>query len=222
MEINPIIFGATGMIGQGVLIECLEHPDVKNILVVGRRSIGFKNEKIREIIIDDFLDYSAVENEFAEFNACFYCLGISSAGISPDTYNLITYEYTVKAGEALARANSHMIVCFISGAGTDDKEKSRMMWARVKGRAENVLKEMNFGDVYLMRPAFIRPLKGVRSSYVIYKILGPLLPLLRKILPRYVTTTEEVGKAMINAVRFGDEKKTLENLDIIGLSKKTN
>ena len=222
MDVNPIIYGATGMIGQGVLIECLEHPDVKNILVIGRKSIGFDHVKVREIIIDDFLDYSSVQNELTGYNACFFCLGVSSTGMSKENYTRITYDYTVKAAEVLSAKNSDMTFCFISGAGTDDMGKSKMMWARVKGNAENMLKEMPFKAAYLMRPAFIRPMKGVKSSYMIYKILGPVMPFLRKWLPKYVTTSEEVGLAMINVVSCGFDKQTLENLDIIKIAGKNH
>jgi len=220
MEINVIIYGATGMIGQGVLVEALEHKDVKSILVIGRRSCGVKDTKLTEIIHTDFLDYSAIEKELSGYNACFFCLGVSSAGMSPEMYFSITHDYTITAAEVLSRLNPDMVFCFISGAGTDDKEKSRMRWARVKGNAENSLKSFPFKGLYLMRPAYIQHRKGVKPSYAFYRIFAPVYPLLRFLFPKNVTNTEEVGRAMINAVLFGADKKTLESRDIIALAKK--
>ncbi len=221
MEINVIIFGATGMIGQGVLIESLEHPDVKSILVIGRRSCGVQNEKLQEIIHTDYLNYTGIEQELSGYNACFFCLGVSSSGMPPETYYTITHDYAVAAADVLSSLNPEMVFCFISGAGTDDTEKSRMRWARVKGKAENSLKSFPFKGLYLMRPAYIQHRKGVKPSYVFYRIFAPLYPLLRFLFPKMVTNTEEVGRAMINAVLFGTDKQTLENRDIIALAKKT-
>ena len=140
MEVNAIIFGATGHIGQGVLIECLEHPRVRSVLVIGRKSCGREHKKLREIIHADYLDYSAIEKDLAGYNACFFCLGVSSVGMSEKEYTLITHDYAIKVAEVLSGQNRDMTFCFISGAGTDEHEKSRMMWARVKGRTENALK----------------------------------------------------------------------------------
>lgn len=220
MKIKAILFGATGMIGQGVLIECLEHPEVETILVVGRRSCNITHPKLTEIIHQDFLDYSAIEKQLVDFNACFFCLGISAAGMSKQNYHLITHDYAVKAAEILSKQNPEMTFCFISGAGTDETEKSRMMWARVKGKAENSLKKFPFKNLYLIRPAFIQPLKGVKASYFFYKIFSPLYPLWKKLFPKYVTTTEEVGLAMINAVLYGTDKQIWETRDINLLAKK--
>lgn len=220
MEIKAILFGTTGQIGQGVLVECLAHPDVTSVLVIGRSSCGVEDEKITEIIHGDLLDYSAIQDKLAGYNACFYCLGVSSVGMSKEEYHKITYDYTLKAAEVLTRLNKEMTFCFISGAGTDDKEKSRMMWARVKGKAENVLKTYPFKNLYLMRPAYIQPVKGVKSRLKMYRFTGPLYPLLRLLFPKSVTNTEEVGRALIHAVLYGYEKQTLENSDIIKLAKK--
>jgi len=218
MRINAIIFGATGHIGQGVLIECIESQYIESVLVVGRTSCCMRNSKLKEIIHSDFLDYSAIENELTGYNACFFCLGVSSAGMKEEKYHLITHDFTVAAADVLLRRNPDMTFCFISGAGTDDTLKSRMMWARVKGKAENSLKEFSFKKLYLMRPAYIQPVKGVRSRLSMYKILGPLFPLWKFLFPKNVTTSEEVGLAMINAVLFGYEKQTLENRDMIRLA----
>jgi uncharacterized protein YbjT (DUF2867 family) len=220
MEIKAILYGATGQIGQGVLIECLAHPNVKSLLVIGRSSCGVEDKKITEIIHEDLLDYSAIEDSLQGYNACFYCLGVSSVGMSNEEYYKITYDYTVKAAEALTKHNKDMTFCFISGAGTDEKEKSRMMWARVKGKAENVLKDYPFKNLYLMRPGYIQPVKGVTTRLKFYRYLGPLYPVLRIIFPKNITNTEEVGKAMIHAVLYGYEKQILVNSDIIKLAKK--
>lgn len=222
MEIKAILFGATGQIGQGVLIECLESPDVKSVLVIGRSGCGVKDDKITEIIHGDFMDYSSIEKRLSGYNACFYCLGVSSVGMSKEDYHKITYDYTVKTAEALTRHNKDMTFCFISGAGTDNKEKSRMMWSRVKGKAENALNTYPFKNLYLMRPAYIQPMKGVKTRLKMYKYLGPLYPVWRFLFPKGVTNTEEVGKAMINAVLYGYEKQTLENSDIIRLASRGN
>jgi len=221
-KIKTIIFGATGHIGQGVLIECLEHDHVESVLVIGRNNCGTTHEKLSEIIHRDYLDYAAIENELSGYNACFFCLGISSVGMKEEEYSIITHDYAVKAAEVLSMQNDEMTFCFISGAGTDDKEKSRMMWARVKGKAENALKKFPFRKIYLMRPAFIQPMKGVRSRLKMYRIMGPLYPILRFLFPKAVTNTVEVGLAMINAVLYGYEKQTLENSDIIKLSRKSD
>jgi uncharacterized protein YbjT (DUF2867 family) len=220
MEIKAIIFGATGHIGQGVLLESLESPHVSSVLAIGRKSCGRKHNKLKEIIHTNFLDYSDMENELTGYNACFYCLGVSSAGMTEEKYHLITYDYTVAAAEILSRQNPEMTFCFISGAGTDDTMKSRMMWARVKGKAENSLEKFPFKNLYLMRPAYIQPVKGVQARLAMYKILGPLFPLWKFLFPNLVTTTEEVGLAMINAVLYGYDKKTLENRDMIRLANK--
>jgi uncharacterized protein YbjT (DUF2867 family) len=220
MEINAIIFGATGHIGQGVLIECLEHPDVKSILIIVRKSCGIEHGKVREIIHEDFHDYKSIEDKLSGYNACFFCLGTSSMRMKEEDYRRITQEFAVEAAEVLSRQNNDMTFCFISGAGTDETEKSRMMWARVKGRTENALKEFPFKSLYLMRPAYIQPMKGVKSSLKMYNIMGPLYPVWRFLFPKGVTNTVEVGQAMINAVLHGYDKQTLENSDIIKLGNR--
>ena len=218
MEVKAIIFGATGMIGQGALIECIEHANVKSILAIGRKSCGKASDKLKEIIHTDYLDYSSIEKELSGYNACFFCLGVSAMGMKEQDYHTITHDYTLKAAEVLSRLNPDMTFCYISGAGTDDTLKSRMMWARVKGKTENSLKKFPFKKVYLMRPAYIQPLKSVKSNYTMYKILGPFYPLWKALFPKYVTNTVELGQAMINAVLYGSDKQTLENKDLIELA----
>lgn len=222
MKINAILYGATGMIGSGVLIEILKHPDVKSVLVVGRRSCEVDHQKLREILHKDFLDYSAIEDQMTGYNACFFCLGVSSVGMSEEKYSRITYEFVKKAGETLSRLNPEMTFCFISGAGTDATEKSKTMWARVKGKAENVLKPFPFKTLYIMRPAYVQPMKGVKSIYFMSRILAPLYPLWKLIFPKYVVTTKQVGLAMIHAVLYGSKKQTLESIDISMLAESSN
>ena len=219
MEINAILFGATGHIGQGVLIECLEHPAVRSVLVIGRNTCDVQHAKLSEIIHGDFLDYSSIKEHLSGFNACFFCLGVSSMGMSKEDYEMITHDYAVKTAEVLSGQNPEMTFCFISGAGTDAREKSRFHWARVKGKTENILKTYPFHKLYLMRPAYIQPRKGVTSRLKMYRFMGPLYPVLKFLFPRTVTNTEELGRAMINAVLFGSDKQTLENRDLIQLGR---
>ena len=220
MTINAILYGASGMIGKGVLLESLEHPKVSKILAIGRRSCGVEHPKLHEIIHTDFSDYSAIEEYLSGFNACFFCLGVSSSGMTEQDYRLITHDYVVKAAEVLSAKNKDMTFCFISGAGTDEKGKSRMMWARVKGKAENSLKLFPFKNLYLFRPGFVLPRKGIKPSYNLYIITAPFYPLLRFLFPRYISNTEEVGQAMINAVLYGADRQVLESKDIIQLAQR--
>ena len=220
MTIKVILFGASGMIGKGVLLECLEHPNVSKILAIGRRSCGVEHPKLNEIIHTDFLDYSTIEEKLSGFNACFFCLGVPSSGMTEQDYHLITHDYTVKAADVLSAKNPDMTFCFVSGAGTDETGKSHMMWARVKGKTENSLKTIPLNNLYLFRPAVVYPKKGIKPSYSFYKIMGPFYPLLRFIFPKYISNTEEVGQAMINAVLYGVDRQVLESKDIIQLANR--
>lgn len=220
MEIRAIIFGATGMVGNGVLIECLEHHDVKSVLSISRKSCGLTHDKLQEIVHQSFLDYSAIESRLSGYNACFFCLGVSSVGKSRADYRSITYDYTEKAAEVLSRLNPAMTFCYVSGAGTDDTLQSRQAWARVKGETENMLKELPFKKVYLMRPAYIQPRKDATRVLFMYRIMGPLFPLWKLLVPKYVMTTEELGQSMINAVLYGAEKQTLESIDMVHLARR--
>ena len=215
-----VLFGATGMIGSGALIECLGHPDVERVLVVGRRPCGVEHERLEEILHDDFLDLSSIAGRFRGYDACMYCLGVSSAGMSEAAYHRITYDMTAAAAEAMLAAAPGARFVYISGAGADATERGRTMWARVKGAIENRLASMPFGDVWLFRPAFIQPMKGVRSRTrlynAVYAALGPLYPLLRRF-PKWVTSTEKLGLAMIRAVRDGTSAGVLENDEIEAL-----
>lgn len=213
-----ILFGATGMVGAGVLIECLENPWVQSVLAVGRKSCGVTHPKLREVIRSNFFDYSDATAALTGYDACFFCLGVSSAGMKEIEYHRLTYELTLAAAEALADLNPGMIFCYVSGEGTDTTERGRFMWARVKGKTENHLMQMPFKAAFMFRPGFIQPLKGVRSKtrlyQAFYNVLGPLYPLLRRVVPAHMTTTENVGRAMINVVAGGYPKRVLENTDI--------
>jgi uncharacterized protein YbjT (DUF2867 family) len=215
---NVVLFGATGMVGQGVLRECLRDADVQSVLAIGRSAIGQRHPKLRELVHRDFLDFSAIENQLSGFDACFFCLGVSSAGMQEADYRRITYDFTIAAARVLARLNPGMTFVYVSGMGTDSSEHGRTMWARVKGKTENDLLRLPFKAAYMFRPAVIVPLDGIKSKTRLYRIfyavLGPLLPLLRAAFPKYVTTTELVGRAMIKVARQGAPKPLLENSDI--------
>jgi uncharacterized protein YbjT (DUF2867 family) len=215
---NVILFGATGMVGQGVLRECLLDPGVRTVLSVGRSATGQQHQKLRELVHQDFLNFSAIENELAGFDACFFCLGVTSVGMTEERYRRVTYDFTVAAAQVLARLNPGMTFIYVSGMGTDSSEHGRAMWARVKGQTENALLRLPFKAAYMFRPAAIVPLHGIRSKTefyrVFYVVLAPLLPVLNKLFPKYVTTTEQVGRAMLKIAKQGAPKPVLENLDI--------
>lgn len=213
-----ILFGATGMVGQGVLRECLADPQVESILVVGRSPSGLEDPQVREIVHPDLFDYSDLEDELTGFDACFFCLGISAAGMSEEAYRRISLDLTLAAAQALSRLNPGMTFIYVSGTGTDSTEQGRIMWARVKGKTENELLKLPFKAAFMFRPAYIQPLSGIESrtkAYrVLYGLVGPLYPMLQALLPRYVTTTEKVGLAMLQVAKQGSSQPILENDDI--------
>jgi uncharacterized protein YbjT (DUF2867 family) len=213
-----ILFGATGMVGQGVLRECLLDADVASVLVVGRSPTGQRHDKLREIMHDNFLDYSAIESELAGFDACFFCLGVSSVGMDEERYRHLTYDITLAAATTLSRLNPQMVFIYVTGRGTDSTEKGGLMWARVKGKTENDLLKLPFKAAYMFRPAGIQPLYGIRSKtawvQAIYVATAPLLSLLNRLAPNYMTTTEQVGRAMIRVARDGFPRPVLESADI--------
>jgi len=219
MKINVILTGATGMVGEGVLIECLAHPDVEMILVIGRKPCGVTHPKLKEIIHTDFKNLTPIENQLINFNACFFCSGISSIGKSESEYFDLTYTLTLNFAKTLSGLNPEMTFCYISGASTDSTEKGRMMWARVKGKTENDLMKLSFKQVYNFRPGFMRATKGMKNTLKYYKYVGWLYPIFRFIFPKYVTTLKELGLAMINSATKGYEKNILEVKDILILSK---
>src|SRR6202162_683573 len=195
-----IIFGATGMVGQSVLRESLLDSEVERVLVVGRSSIGVEHEKLKAIVHKDFFDFSNMEANLSGYDACFFCLGVSSAGMTERDYTRVTCDVTMAAAEVLARKNPRMTFIYISGAGTDSSEHGRSMWARVKGRTENALLKMPL-KAYMFRPGYIQPMHGIKSKTKLYSaaytVVAPLYPLLRRLAPKYVTTTEQLGRAEI-------------------------
>jgi len=211
------------MVGQGVLRECLLDPEVESVLTIGRSATGQQHAKLHEIVHKDLFDYSAIEQQLSGYDACFFCLGVSSVGMSEPDYERITYGITLAAAQTLARLNPEMTFIFVSGAGTDSTEKGRSMWARVKGKTENALFQLPFRAQYMFRPGYIQPLHGIRSKTKVYdffyKVLGPLYPVFKLLMPKYVTTTENIGRAMIKVARQGAPKSFLENQDINALSE---
>jgi uncharacterized protein YbjT (DUF2867 family) len=213
-----LIFGATGMVGQGVLRECLLDPDIGTVVTVGRAPTGALHAKLREIVHTDLFHFSGIEAELKGLDACFFCLGVSSAGVSEQRYENLTYTLTLAAAETLSRLNPEMTFVYVSGAGTDSTEKGRIMWARVKGRTENALLRLPFKAAFMFRPGVIQPVHGARSRTTAYRVAytlaKPVLPLLRRLFPRYILTTEDVGRAMIFVAKRGAPKKILESWDI--------
>ena len=213
-----ILFGATGMVGQGVLRECLVDPGIDAVLAVARSPAGRQHPKLREILHKDFTDYSAIEPQLTGYDACFFCLGVSSVGMDAERYRHLTYDITLAAARTLSRLNPQMVFVYVTGRGTDSTEQGRLMWARVKGKTENDLLKLPFKAAYMFRPAGIQPLHGVRSkmawAQAIYVGAAPLLSLLVRVAPTYMTTTEQVGRAMIKVVREGYPKAVLESEDI--------
>jgi uncharacterized protein YbjT (DUF2867 family) len=213
-----ILFGATGMVGQGVLRECLLDADVESVLAVGRSPTGQRHAKLREIIHQNFLDYSAIQSELGGYDACFFCLGVSSVGMDEERYRHLTYDVTLAAAKTLATRNPGMAFVYVTGRGTDSSEQGGLMWARVKGKTENDLLKLPFKAAYMFRPAGIQPLHGIRSKTAwvqgIYAAAAPLLSLLNRVAPKYMTTTEQVGRAMIKVARNGYPKPVLESDDI--------
>ncbi|MGE3800383.1 MAG: epimerase [Candidatus Kapaibacterium sp.] len=219
-----ILFGATGMIGSGTLVECLADPRIEQILVIGRRPCGVEGEKVSEILISDFYDYSAIEDKLAGYDACLFCLGTTSVGKSEEEYRHQTNELTLAAARTLVRLNPEMTFCYVSAEGTDPTGKSRQMWARVRGELENDLIALPFRGVLIYRPFYIQPVTGVSSATrvyrLFYKFLSPLYPLLKRIFPNYVTTTETLGRALIEGAVNGAPTKVLRSREINALAKR--
>jgi uncharacterized protein YbjT (DUF2867 family) len=219
---NVILFGATGMVGQGVLRECLLDPGVQQILSIVRTPSGQQHPKLRELVHTNFFDYNAIEFQLTGYDACFFSLGVSSTGMDEAKYTHLTCDLTLAAAATLARLNPQMTFLYISGAGTDSTERGRIMWARVKGKTENALLKLPFRAAYMFRPGFIQPLHGIRSKtrlyQVIYTALNPILPLLKSAFPKSIITTEQLGRAMINVARNGCPKPILEVPDIVRAS----
>ena len=216
-----LLFGATGMLGQGVLRECLLDPDVAQVVTMGRNATGVQHPKLREIVHKDLWNYSSVESQLRGFDACFFCLGVTSAGMSEADYERVTYGIAVAAAETLCRLNPSMTFVFVSGAGADSSEHGRIMWARVKGKTENALLRLPC-KAYVFRPGVVLPMHGERSRTTAYRVLysmtRPILPLLKRIWPGYILTTEQFGRAMLTVARQGAAKRVLESSDISGMA----
>jgi len=217
-RMRVILFGATGMVGQGVLRECLLDSGIESVLAVGRSPTGQQHAKLREILHDNFTDYSAIESQLTGYDACFFCLGVSSVGMEEERYRHLTYDITLAAAKTLSRLNPQMVFVYVTGRDTDSTEQGRLMWARVKGKTENDLLKLPFKAAYMFRPAGIQPLHGIRSKtawvQAIYVGAAPLLSLLNRVAPKYMTTTEQVGRAMIKVAREGYPRAVLESEDI--------
>jgi len=218
VKIKAILTGATGMVGEGVLHECLLHHDVEEVLVVGRRSCGVNHSKLKEVIVPDFFDLSSIEDKLSGYNACFFCLGVSSIGMKEPEYYKLTYELTMNFARTLVTRNPGMIFCYISGKSTN--ENGKMMWARVKGKTENALMQLPFRAVYNFRPGLMNSSPGQKNIKPVFKIVIALYPLLARIFPNNSSTLKEVGLAMINSVIKGYEKPIVEVKDIKLLAKK--
>jgi uncharacterized protein YbjT (DUF2867 family) len=212
-----IVFGATGMVGQGVLRECLLADDVEAVAAVGRSGSGQRHPKLIEIVHKDLGNLNAIENQLRGYDACFFALGVSSVGMTEIDYERVTYGFTIAAGETLARVSPGMTFVYVSGLGTDSSERGRTMWARVKGRTENALLRLPL-ETYMFRPGFIQPLDGIRSRTalynVLYTLLRPLVPVFRFIMPKQFLTTRQVGQAMLNVARHGYKTRVLGVRDI--------
>ncbi|GAC1454398.1 MAG: epimerase [Gemmatimonadaceae bacterium] len=218
---NVALFGATGMVGQGVMRACLLDPGVERVIAVGRHATGQVAPKLREIVIPDVADLHRVAAELTDLDACFFCLGVSAAGLSEAAYTRVTYDLSMAVVQTLAKLNGSMTFVYVSGMGTDGSERSAIMWARVKGRTENALLRLPFKVAYMFRPGLIIPLHGARSRTAWYQLLyllaKPFYPLLKRMFPRAVTTTDQVGRAMLMVARDGYPKAVLESADINAL-----
>ena len=213
-----ILFGVTGMIGRGVLLECLEDPDVSHVLSIGRRATDREHVKFKQIVHDDFTDYSGISEHLAGFDTCLFCLGASSVGMSEGRYRHITYDFTLATARALLASNQGLVFCYVSAAGADPSEQGCFMWARVRGKTENDLLKLPLAGAYMFRPAYVHAVKGVTPQLpwlrVAYFFLRPLYPVLRALIPRQVTTGENFGRAMIRVAQHGYSSSTLESDDI--------
>jgi uncharacterized protein YbjT (DUF2867 family) len=215
---NVLILGATGMVGQGVLRECLLDDGVRRVVTLGRSATDQRHPKLRQLVHAELLDLEPIESELTGLDACFYCLGASAAGLSEQDYVRVNHDITLAVAETLVRLEPGMTFIYVSGAGTDSSEHGRVMWARVKGRTENALLRLPFESAYMLRPAVILPMHGVKSRTMLYRIfytlMTPAYPLLTRLPAKYVTTSERVGRAMLRLARSGYSSRVLESADI--------
>ena len=217
-----IITGATGMIGKGVLLECLDHADIDEVLVIGRTSIEMQHPKLKELIHDDFINFSEVKTQLKGYDACFFCLGVSASGMKMEQYQHITHDFTLSLAKILHEINQFMTFNYVSGEGTDSTEKGKVMWARVKGKTENDILNLGFKQAYMFRPGAIIPLKGIKSKTKSYQFMYDyfmwLLKAIKAIAPNSIVNTTQIGLAMINSVLKGYDKSVMRPKDIIILS----
>lgn len=218
IKIKAIITGTTGMVGEGVLHECLLSNDVESVLVINRKPCGVVHPKLKEVIHQDFFNLSVIEDQLAGYNACYFCLGVSSVGMDQEKYYKMTYTLTMHMAETLSRLNRDMTFCYISGGGTDSTEKGRVAWARVKGKTENDLMKLPFKKAYAFRPGFIKPTKGLKYAHSFYKYINWLFPVGRALYPAGFCTLKELGTAMIHVVIKGYPKQVIEGKDIIAMA----
>lgn len=221
-KLKVIITGATGMVGEGVLYECLQHPEVEKVLVVTRNPCGYSHPKLTEIVHNNFFDFSSISDKLMGYNACYFCLGVTAAGKNETEYTRLTYNLTMEFATTLATLNPDMTFCYISGAGTDSSEKGRIMWARVKGKTENDLMKLPIKQVYNFRPAGIEPflpLKPSQTYYKTYKYLGWLFSIMKMVAPNYIVALKDIAAALINSSLTGYSKNILEVRDIKILAK---
>lgn len=218
-KIKAIVTGATGMVGEGVLHVCLNHPDVEKVVVIGRKTCGVNHPKLKEIILTDFFNPSTLQGKLSEYSACFFCLGVSSVGMSEEQYFKLTHTLTIGFAQECVKQNPEMTFCYVSGASTDSTEQGKTMWARVKGKTENDLTKI-FKNAFNFRPAGMIPMEGMKNTLKIYKYLGWLIPVFKLITPDSICKLEDVGKAMVNAATKGYDKKILEVPDIVALANK--
>ncbi|QDK78330.1 epimerase [Spirosoma sp. KCTC 42546] len=219
MKINAIITGATGMVGEGVLMECLQHPDVEQVLVINRKPGGVSHPKLKEIIHKDFFNLKPIESQLSGYDACFFCLGVSSVGMKDEEYKHMTYDLTMNFANLLAKLNPDLTFEYVSGGGTDSTEKGRLAWARVKGATENALMRL-FKNAYMMRPGFMKATPGQKNVKSYYKYLDWLYPIGRALYPSGFSTLQELALAMIKSATIGYEKQILEVKDIVALAKR--
>ncbi|HEX6847431.1 MAG TPA: NAD-dependent epimerase/dehydratase family protein [Chitinophagaceae bacterium] len=218
MKIKAIVTGASGMVGEGVLYECLQSNDVEEVLVIGRRGCGYTHLKLKEIVHTDLHNLSAIDDQLEGYDACFFCLGMSSVGVKEPEFTKVTYDLTMHFGGTLSKLNPEMTFCYISGSGTN--ANGRLMWQRVKGKTENDLMNLPFRQVYNFRPGVIKPTKGLKNTLSLYKWIGWLLPVINTISSGSVVTLKQIGDAMINVTLKGYEKSILEVKDILIASKR--
>jgi len=217
--IKAVVTGATGMVGEGVLHECLKHSDVESVLVITRKPTGMQHPKMRELIHSDFSDFSSIESQLEGYNAAYLCMGITSFMTSEENYSHITYDMTLALAEPLARLNPDLTLCYVSGAGSDSTEEGKLMWTRVKGKTENALLKLPARQAFMVRAGGIIPTRGLKNAYAFYKILNPILPLVRKLMPKTICSLEEIGRGMIQATKSGYQSPILEVLDVVALAK---